>query len=83
MSSVRSVKSITSSKPTLEGAGVHLKRAFGYYEVPQYDPFLLLDYFGSDNPAALKRSPMYSTGAWSTATASETAASLAPETCSG
>jgi redox-sensitive bicupin YhaK (pirin superfamily) len=50
MSSVRSVKSITSSKPTLEGAGVHLKRAFGYYEVPLYDPFLLLDYFGSDNP---------------------------------
>lgn len=50
MSSVRSVKSITSSKPYIEGAGVHLKRAFGYYEVPQYDPFLLLDYFGSDNP---------------------------------
>jgi redox-sensitive bicupin YhaK (pirin superfamily) len=34
----------------MEGAGVHLRRAFGYYEIPQYDPFLLLDYFGSDNP---------------------------------
>ena len=50
MSSVRSVKSIRKSKPTIEGAGVHLRRAFGYYEIPQYDPFLLLDYFGSDNP---------------------------------
>jgi redox-sensitive bicupin YhaK (pirin superfamily) len=27
-----------------------LQRAFGYYEIPQYDPFLLLDYFGSHNP---------------------------------
>ncbi len=50
MNSVRKIKSVTDSKPTIEGAGVHLKRAFGYYEVPQYDPFLLLDYFGSDNP---------------------------------
>jgi hypothetical protein len=34
----------------IEGAGVHLKRAFGYYHVPQLDPFLLLDYFRSDEP---------------------------------
>ena len=38
------------SRPTIEGAGVHLKRAFGNYEVAQLDPFLLLDDFRSDNP---------------------------------
>ncbi|MFC1585161.1 pirin family protein [Fibrobacterota bacterium] len=41
---------ILKSKPTIEGAGVRLKRAFGYYEVPLLDPFLLLDDFHSDNP---------------------------------
>jgi redox-sensitive bicupin YhaK (pirin superfamily) len=46
----RKIKSITKSKPTLEGAGVHLKRAFGYYEVPQFDPFLLMDDFRNDDP---------------------------------
>ena len=34
----------------MEGAGVRLKRAFGFQEVPQLDPFLLLDDFGSDDP---------------------------------
>jgi len=38
------------SKPTLEGAGVHLKRAFGFHELGLFDPFLLLDDFRSDNP---------------------------------
>ncbi|UCC12780.1 MAG: pirin family protein [candidate division WOR-3 bacterium] len=38
------------SKPTIEGAGVQLKRAFGYQEVPLLDPFLLLDDFGSSDP---------------------------------
>jgi len=41
---------ILSGKATLEGAGVKLKRAFGPQEVPQLDPFLLLDDFHSDNP---------------------------------
>jgi quercetin 2,3-dioxygenase len=41
----RKIKRISSSKPTLEGAGVHLKRAFGYYDVPLFDPFLLMDDF--------------------------------------
>ncbi len=50
MSNIRSVKKAFKSKPTVEGAGVHLKRAFGYNEVPQLDPFLLLDDFHSDNP---------------------------------
>jgi redox-sensitive bicupin YhaK (pirin superfamily) len=50
MSTVRRVEKVWKSKPTIEGAGVHLKRAFGYYQVPQLDPFLLLDDFRSDNP---------------------------------
>ena len=50
MKHVRKIKKILQSKPTLEGAGVHLKRAFGYSEVPLLDPFLMLDHFGSANP---------------------------------
>jgi quercetin 2,3-dioxygenase len=46
----RSIKKIFTSKPVMEGAGVHLKRAFGYYEVPQFDPFLLMDDFRNDDP---------------------------------
>lgn len=46
----RKIKTRLTSKPTLEGAGVHLKRAFGYYEVPQFDPFLLMDDFRNDEP---------------------------------
>ena len=47
---VRRIKKIFKSKPTIEGAGVHLKRGFGYDQVPQFDPFLLFDDFRSDNP---------------------------------
>ncbi len=50
MNSYRRIKKIWKSRPTLEGAGVHLKRAFGNDQVPQLDPFLLLDDFRSDNP---------------------------------
>lgn len=46
----RKIKKVLKSKPTIEGAGVHLKRAFGYHQVPMLDPFLLLDDFHSDNP---------------------------------
>lgn len=53
--SVRAIKNVWKSKPTVEGAGVHLKRAFGYHEVPQLDPFLLLDAFHSENPEDYKR----------------------------
>ena len=45
------VERVMQSKPTLEGAGVHLRRAFGPNEVPLLDPFLLLDDFHSENPA--------------------------------
>ncbi len=50
MPEVRNIRKVFKSKPTLEGAGVHLKRVFGFSEVPLFDPFLLLDDFGSDNP---------------------------------
>ncbi len=46
----RSIKKVFTSKPTLEGAGVHLKRTFGFNEVPDFDPFLLLDDFRSNTP---------------------------------
>lgn len=50
MGTVRKIRKVLRSKPTLEGAGVHLKRVFGYQHVPQLDPFLLLDDFHSDDP---------------------------------
>lgn len=46
----RTVKNIFKSRPTLEGAGVRLHRVFGYHQVPLFDPFLMLDHFGSRNP---------------------------------
>ncbi|MBI5602557.1 MAG: pirin family protein [Deltaproteobacteria bacterium] len=50
MNSVRMISKVWKSKPTIEGAGVHLKRAFGNTQVPQFDPFLLLDDFHSNYP---------------------------------
>ena len=47
---LRPVAKTWKSQPTLEGAGVHLRRAFGFQEVPNLDPFLLLDAFRSENP---------------------------------
>lgn len=46
----RKIRKVFKSKPTIEGAGVHLKRAFGFSETPALDPFLLLDDFRSNNP---------------------------------
>jgi quercetin 2,3-dioxygenase len=48
---LRHIKKLFKSRPTVEGAGVHLKRGFGYSQVPQFDPFLMLDDFHSSNPA--------------------------------
>lgn len=50
MNKVREIKSVLKSNPTLEGAGVHLRRAFGFPHLPELDPFLLLDDFRSNNP---------------------------------
>ena len=49
--SLRPVKQILETKPTVEGAGVKLQRAFGFGKTAEFDPFLLLDDFRSDNPA--------------------------------
>ena len=49
--SIRPVKRIIQSQPTLEGAGVHLRRAFGFGQTEEFDPFLLLDDFRNENPA--------------------------------
>ena len=48
--SIRPVKHMSKSRPTLEGAGVHLRRAFGFGNTSEYDPFLLLDDFRNDVP---------------------------------
>ena len=50
MNTIRRIAKIWKSKQTIEGAGVHLKRAFGYNEVPMFDPFLLFDDFHSEYP---------------------------------
>lgn len=51
MTIVRSIRKAWRARPTIEGAGVHLKRVFGNAEVPQLDPFLLLDDFRSNDPS--------------------------------
>src|SRR6201982_667133 len=48
--SIRPVKRIIESKPAIEGAGVKLRRAFGFGETREFDPFLLLDDFRNDRP---------------------------------
>jgi redox-sensitive bicupin YhaK (pirin superfamily) len=48
MTKTRTISETSSSVPTLEGAGVHLRRAFGFETPERYDPFLLFDDFRSD-----------------------------------
>lgn len=48
--SIRPVKRLIKSKPTREGARVHLRRAFGFGNTSEFDPFLLLDDFRNDIP---------------------------------
>ncbi len=55
MAKIRKINKVWQSKATLEGAGVRLHRAFGYYQVPQFDPFLLLDDFRGDDPAEYRK----------------------------
>ena len=49
--SIRPIKRIVQSQPTIEGAGVKLRRAFGFGDTAESDPFLLLDDFRNDRPA--------------------------------
>ena len=53
--SLRAVKQILETKPTIEGAGVKLQRAFGFGKTKEFDPFLLLDDFR--NEAGKHREP--------------------------
>jgi len=48
--SLRPIKKIIQAKPTIEGAGVRLRRAFGFGDTGDFDPFLLLDDFRGDRP---------------------------------
>ena len=48
--SIRPVKRVIEAQPAVEGAGVHLRRAFGFGQTDEFDPFLLLDDFRNDNP---------------------------------
>jgi redox-sensitive bicupin YhaK (pirin superfamily) len=50
--SLRPVKEVRQSQPTMEGAGVQLRRAFGFGSTSEFDPFLLLDDFRNDHPEA-------------------------------
>lgn len=51
MASLRQVSAVLDPRPTVDGAGVKLNRVFGHLQLPSLDPFLLLDAFGSRNPA--------------------------------
>ena len=48
--SIRPIKQLVKAQPTMEGAGVHLRRAFGFGKTEEFDPFLLLDDFRNDVP---------------------------------
>ena len=48
--SIRPVKRVIQAQPHIEGAGVKLRRAFGFGDTTEFDPFLLLDDFRNENP---------------------------------
>jgi redox-sensitive bicupin YhaK (pirin superfamily) len=48
--SIRPIKRVVESTPTMEGAGVKLRRAFGFGDTSEFDPFLLFDDFRNDRP---------------------------------
>src|SRR6476661_1631339 len=50
--SIRPVKRVSQSQPVIEGAGVRLRRAFGFTNTSNFDPFLLLDDYRNENPEA-------------------------------
>ena len=51
MTKYRPIQRIIRATPTMEGAGVRLKRAFGFHEPRLFDPFLLLDDFRGEKPS--------------------------------
>ena len=50
MTDLRQIRRIVTGKKTIDGAGVHLVRVLGYRDTQDFDPFLMLDAFDSDNP---------------------------------
>jgi redox-sensitive bicupin YhaK (pirin superfamily) len=48
--SIRPVKRAAQAQPAREGAGVHLRRAFGFGTTSEFDPFLLFDDFRNERP---------------------------------
>jgi len=52
--SIRPIKRVSEAQPAIEGAGVHLHRAFGFSETSEFDPFLLFDDFRNDHPDDFK-----------------------------
>ncbi|MEE2657678.1 MAG: pirin family protein [Candidatus Latescibacterota bacterium] len=52
--SIRPIKQVIESEPHIEGAGVHLRRAFGFGKTEDFDPFLLFDDFRNDDPASYR-----------------------------
>ncbi len=52
--SLRGIRSISPSQPALEGAGVRLRRAFGFGDTDDFDPFLLFDDFRGEHPSDYK-----------------------------
>jgi redox-sensitive bicupin YhaK (pirin superfamily) len=67
--SLRAVRQIIETKPTIEGAGVKLQRAFGFGKTKDFDPFLLLDDFRNEHAAGSRPSRTCLLVRWSTATA--------------
>ncbi|MFZ0726253.1 MAG: pirin family protein [Desulfobacterales bacterium] len=51
MQTTRKIRMTLTRQPTMEGAGVHLNRVFGYSQTSRFDPFLMLDDFRSNTPA--------------------------------
>ena len=93
--SIRPIKRVLQAQPTIEGAGVRLRRAFGFGDTTEFDPFLLFDDFRNDNPEdylagfpwhphrGIETITYVLAGTSTTATASETREPLGPVTCSG
>ncbi len=51
----RKVKKYFEGRETQDGAGVKLRRCFGYQQIPDFDPFLMMDFFDSTNPEDYRR----------------------------
>ena len=93
--SLRPTLETRKAQPTMEGAGVHLHRAFGFQDPSELDPFLLFDDFCSDVPAhylqgfpgihiaELKPSPMCCRSPWNMVTVLATLVVWALAMCSG